>query len=93
MGSSVNHLSSSESAVKTQLRQFILENLAQPKGVTSFADDELLMEKGIIDSLGIFRLISFLEDEFAIRVDDQEINSETFASLNTIEKLVSKRKA
>jgi acyl carrier protein len=70
-----------------------MENLAHAKGITSFTDDENLMESGVVDSLGIFRIVSFLEEELHVRVGDEEINAETLQSVNSIEQLViSKRK-
>jgi acyl carrier protein len=51
------------------------------------------MDAGVIDSLGIFRLVSFLEDELGVRVDDQEINIDTLKSVNTIEELVLRKRA
>jgi acyl carrier protein len=50
------------------------------------------MESGIIDSLDIFRLVAFLEDQLGVRIDDQEINPETLRSLNTIEELVIRKR-
>jgi acyl carrier protein len=82
-----------QTTVKEQIRSFILENLAQPNGISSFTDSEPLMEIGVIDSLGIFRLVSFLEDELGVRVDDQEINIETLKSVDTIEELVIRKRA
>jgi len=75
-------------AVRDQIREFIQENLASVKGITSFRDDESLMENGVIDSLGIFRLVSFLEENFGVRVSDEEINPENLKSVDTIEQLV-----
>lgn len=83
----------SRSAVREQLRQFILENLAQPKGILSFNDRDALMEIGIIDSLDIFRLVAFLEDDLGIRIDDQEINPDTLRNLITIEDLVRRKRS
>jgi hypothetical protein len=40
--SSASQIPAAQSALKDQLREFILENLAHPKGVASVADDELL---------------------------------------------------
>jgi acyl carrier protein len=80
---------STEPAIKTQIRQFIQENLAEVKGISSFRDDESLMENGVIDSLGIFRVVSFLEENFGVRVGDEEINPENLSSVDTIEKLVT----
>lgn len=90
--STTNPTPAAQSALKDQLREFILENLAHPKGVTSFTDDEPLMETGVIDSLGIFRLVSFLEDELGVRVSDEEINPETLKNLNAIEALVVRKR-
>jgi acyl carrier protein len=84
---------STQPAVKDQIREFILENLASVKGITSFRDDESLMENGVIDSLGIFRLVSFLEENFGVRVGDEEINPENLKSVDSIEHwLISKSK-
>ena len=77
-----------QSVLKDQIRNFILENLASVKGITSFQDDESLMDNGVIDSLGIFRLVSFLEEDLGVRVSDEEINPENLKSVDTIEQLV-----
>jgi acyl carrier protein len=92
--STVNQTPATQSsALKNQIREFITENLAHAKGITSFTDEESLMESGVIDSLGIFRLVSFLEEELRVRIGDEEINAETLKSVNSIEQLVlSKRK-
>jgi acyl carrier protein len=74
-------------AVKDQVRQFVLET-AQRKGITSVTDDESLTANGVIDSLAIFRLVSFLEDTFSLRVADEEIVNDNFKSVNDIERFV-----
>jgi len=77
--------------IKDQIRDFIMENLASIKGITSFRDDESLMENGIIDSLGIFRLVSFLEENFGVGIGDEEINSQNLQSVDSIEQLVIRK--
>ena len=67
--------------VKPQIREFILES-ARSKGINEVADTQSLMEAGIIDSLGIFRLVSFLEDNFRVRISDDEIVPENFQSID-----------
>lgn len=80
-------------AVKDQIREFVLENLAAPKGITTFTDEESLTTSGVIDSLGILRLIGFLEENFGVRVGDEEIAAENLQSINIIEQFViAKRK-
>ena len=81
-----------DAPVKEQVREFVLEN-ARSKGINQVADDQSLMESGIIDSLGIFRLVAFLEDSFRVRIADDEIVLENFQSINQIEQFVTAKQA
>lgn len=90
--SAINQASATQPALKDQIREFIQVQLAEPKGIASFTDDESLMETGVIDSLGIFRLVSFLEEDLKVRVSDEEINADTLKSVNTIEELVLRKR-
>ncbi len=73
---------------KDMIREFVLD-AAQRKGLDSVTDEESLTENGVIDSLAIFRLVSFLEDTFGIRIGDDEIVNENFRSVNAIESFVT----
>jgi len=73
--------------IKSQLREFIQE-IADSKGVASFTDQESLTDNGVIDSLSIFRLVSFLEDRFGVRIADEEINYDNLQNVEAIEQLV-----
>lgn len=90
--SATDQTPTTQSALKDQIREFIQVQLAEPKGILSFTDDESLMDTGVMDSLGIFRLVSFLEEELRVRVGDEEINAETLKSVNTIEDLVIRKR-
>jgi acyl carrier protein len=76
--------------IKEKVREFIID-AAQRKGLDVSSDDESMTENGVIDSLVIFRLVSFLEDNFGIRIADEEIVNENFRSINAIETFVSER--
>lgn len=78
-----------EPGTREQIREFILQNLAQGKGVTQLTDDESLMQNGVVDSLGIFRLVAFLEDTFRLRISDEEITHDNFQSIDAIEQFVN----
>lgn len=77
-----------EAEVKDQIRQYVLEEFAKTKGVNQITDQEVLTKNGIIDSMGIFRLVAFLEDTFKIRVGDEEITHDNLESIDAIERLV-----
>jgi len=74
-------------SIKAQIRQFVMEN-AQSKGINAVSDTDPLTEMGIIDSLGIFRMVSFLEDNFGVRIGDEEIVTDNFQNVHQIENFV-----
>ena len=74
--------------IRSKVREFVVE-AAQGKGLGTVTDEESLTENGVIDSLAIFRLVSFLEDNFGIRIADEEIVNESFQSVNAIESFVA----
>ena len=79
-------------ATKDQIRDWVQET-AQRKGITSVTDDESLTANGVIDSLAIFRLVSFLEDTFGVRIADEEIVNDNFKSVNDIDRYVTSKLA
>jgi len=74
--------------IKDQIRQFVTEELAAAKGINQVTDDESLIDNGVVDSLGIFRLVTFLEENFGVKVADEEISAENLQSIDIIEQLV-----
>jgi acyl carrier protein len=76
--------------VKDQVRGFIME-IAVRRGVRSIADDESLIDAGVLGSLQVFRLVSFLEENFSIAITDPEIGFENFHSINAIQEFVSSK--
>ena len=77
-------------STKEQIRQWVMET-ADRKGVEVAGDDDSLTSNGVIDSLAIFRLVSFIEDTFGVRVADEEIVNENFKSINDIDRFVSSK--
>jgi acyl carrier protein len=73
------------------IREFVLERLAPATGRTQLADDEDLIDSGVLDSLGIFQLVAFLEEQYGVAIADTEITPENFATLERIEQLVAAR--
>ncbi len=60
-----------------------------------FLPDELLLDsdlpliqQGIVDSLGILQLVSFIEEEFNIKIAPEDVVLKNFAMVNEIKKLV-----
>jgi acyl carrier protein len=77
-------------AIKDQIREFVWD-YSGSKGMPAPADDELLIKQNTINSLGVFRLISFLEDSFPIVIEDTDILPENFQTINDIEAFVLRK--
>ena len=61
-------------------------------GPTDFVDgSESLLERGIIDSVGVLKLVSFLEETYGIEIDEDDLMPENFDSLGAIEYYVSSK--
>ena len=78
---------------KEKIRQFVLEDLSLDDTIKDLADDDLLIENGIIDSMGILRLLAFLDEKFGILFSEGEVNTENFGTLQSICDLVAKKLA
>jgi acyl carrier protein len=72
------------------LAKFIAEKiLKQPSKVIE--PDEALISSGLIDSFSLMDLALFVEDTFGVRIEDTELNAQTFDNLNQLADLITSR--
>lgn len=76
--------------IKTRLKQFIIDNFLFGDD-NGFADDTSFLEEGIIDSTGMLELITFLEEEFSIQLDDEELIPGNLDSINNLIAFLSRK--
>jgi acyl carrier protein len=57
------------------------------------ADDDRLLEKGVIDSMSIVEMISFIEKEFGVYAQEEEISDANFGSLSGIARFVGEKQS
>lgn len=72
------------SQLESDLIQFILQELATPGQLDSLAVDGDLLESSLIDSLGIMRLIAFIDQRTGYTVPAEDIVIENFLSVSAI---------
>ena len=80
-------------STRDTVRKYILENYLFSDDQSALADDDSFLDKGIIDSTGILEVIYFLEDDFGITVEDDEMMPETLDSVNNIVSFIEKKQA
>jgi len=79
--------------VKQQLRNYIVENFLFGDTDTKFEDSDSFMEKGILDSTGILDVILYLEENFNMKVEDDELVPENLDSVDNLEAFITRKKA
>ncbi len=71
-----------------KLRGFIIDELRWDGTRAQLTDDYPLLESGVVDSLGLFQIVEFLETETGVEIADHELLPDNFATLSTIAGLV-----
>jgi len=68
---------------KTKIRSFIIENFLFGED-NGLKDDTSFLDEGIIDSTGVLELVTYLEEEYEIEVEDEELIPENLDSIDNI---------
>ena len=78
-----------DSEILQGVRDFITERFLDGDGA-GLTETTALLQTGIVDSLGMLKLIEFLRDHFQVKLPEEEIRPENFANLQTIVGLVGR---
>ena len=79
--------------IKQSIREFVETSFLFREGRERLRDNESLLGAGLIDSTGILELVSYLEAEFGIAVQDEEIVPENLDSVSQIVAYVEMKNA
>ena len=80
-------------SIEQTIRNYILENYLFTDDQSTLQNDESFLDKGIIDSTGILEVISFLESDFGVKVEDREMIPDNLDSVNNLVKYVTAKQA
>jgi acyl carrier protein len=73
------------------IEKYLLTEIAADLGKQSLDPEEDLLEQGVIDSMGILKLVVFLEKSHGIRVKDEDVVPENFQNLNSMVRFVEQK--
>jgi acyl carrier protein len=76
--------------LKDRLKAFIACDLVGNAGLT-IDDDEDLLLSGLVDSLGVIRLITFVKEEMRIHVPPGDVTLENFGTIGAMTEYLSTR--
>jgi len=69
------------------IRNFIVENFLFGND-DDLTNETSFLDEGIIDSTGVLELVSFVEETYAIRIDDEDLIPENLDSINNVTKYI-----
>ena len=81
-----------ETQIRERVRGFLEENFLYMRPNFELGDDDRLLERGVVDSMGVAEMVTFIEDEFGIKTSDDDISEANLGSLSAISRFVSQKR-
>jgi acyl carrier protein len=75
--------------VEEKIKQYILQ--ASHVEADKIKNESLIFKEGFFDSMGFILLITFLEEEFAVKTIDADLIEENFESINAISDFIKRK--
>lgn len=77
--------------IERDIRQFLAENFILDEGGADLGVDESLTESGVLDSMGVLELITFIEERFGFSVPDEDTLPENLDSVSRLVAYIERR--
>lgn len=78
--------------IQTRIRDFINETFPSTTADQEIPADQSLFDTGVIDSIGVLTLVTWLEQEFGIVVDDDDVVPENLDSIGQLTRYVHEKR-
>jgi acyl carrier protein len=78
--------------IRDTVRHFILDNFLPGEDPANLTDSTELKESGILDSMSTLKLVSFLEEQFKVELEADDLDAGNLATIENIERLVRSKK-
>jgi len=83
-------MNTANDSIEQIIREYIAKDFLDGARA-DFDPDTSLLETGLIDSIGLFRLLAFLEERFRVRIPDEDLMAENFQTLGHIVRYIRGR--
>jgi acyl carrier protein len=77
-------MSQNKPNLESEIRKFITENMLFSADGFNYDDDASLLEAGIVDSIGVMELVTFVDKTYKITVPPEDISPDNFDSINRL---------
>jgi acyl carrier protein len=80
-------------STEEKIKELMVENLTWSGGWSEVDEDYPLLAKQVIDSLGMLKLVSLIEEEFDVEIEDDDIVPDNWKTIRDIAGLVETKRA
>jgi len=92
MNPTETHPAMDEAAILARTRAYVTETFLYMRPGFPLADQDRLLQRGVIDSMGVMELIAFLRSEFGVDVADEDITESNLGTLADIARYVTAKR-
>jgi acyl carrier protein len=78
--------------IADEVRSFIVRELNWKGAPNELTNDYPLLDRQVLDSVGIFQLVSFVESEYGVEIGDEELVPENFGTIESIARLIGSKR-
>ncbi|MBI1796487.1 MAG: acyl carrier protein [Candidatus Eisenbacteria bacterium] len=82
-----------ETPTEAAIRRFLIEEILYDRELKDLSPTDNLIERGLLDSLGILKTVTFCEEQFGITIPDDQVLPDNMESVRAIAKLVEARRS
>jgi acyl carrier protein len=78
-------------SLQEEIKNFVVENFlfGEDKGLTY---NSSFIKEGIVDSTGIMQLVSFIQDQYRIAIEDEELVPENLDSIEKVSAFIESKR-
>lgn len=78
-------------SILADLEKFLLEEVAVDTSRKSLEPEDDLLEQGVIDSMGILKLVAYIEETYGVQIDDEDVIPENFQTLASMASFIERK--
>jgi acyl carrier protein len=77
--------------ITAQVRKYVMDNFLMGACAEELRDEDSFMGRHVIDSVGVLELISYLEQTFGIKIEDEDMVPDNLDSLNAVRRYLQRK--
>ena len=77
--------------IEAQIKDYIARNLLFSDNGFPYDDQASFLDEGIVDSIGVMELVTFVEETFSIKIEDLDVTPENFDSVSKMTAFIRRK--